>query len=61
MNHVLLLFLQSWGADFSEDYPKLNAWYQNASEKLKGFAENQDGAKTLAESLSKILDEPLWK
>lgn len=48
-----------WGVSFTE-LPRLNDWY-NRCKAFPGFTENQEGAQLLADKLSKLLDEPLWK
>jgi glutathione S-transferase len=52
--------IKCWGANFTE-YPRLNYWYERCRP-LPGFTENHEGARKLAEKMSKLLDpEPLWK
>ncbi|XP_070509740.1 glutathione S-transferase 1-1-like [Chironomus tepperi] len=51
--------IKCWGADF-KNYPRLNKWYERCKT-LKGFQENHDGAKKLADKMAKMIDEPLWK
>lgn len=50
--------LKAFGADLSE-HPKLNVWYEKCK-KLPGGAENEEGAKLLAEKVRNHLNEPLW-
>lgn len=48
-----------WGVSFVE-FPRLTDWY-NRCKAFPGFPENQEGAQALADKLTKLLDEPLWK
>lgn len=52
------IYFKFFGAKLS-DYPKLNAWYERCRT-VPGFSENEQGAKMLADKLTKALDEPLW-
>lgn len=43
-----------------KEFPKLNAWFEKCKS-LPGFAENHEGSQVLADKLTKLLEEPLWK
>lgn len=43
-----------------KEFPKLNVWFEKCRN-LPGFSENQEGSQGLADKLSKLLEEPLWK
>uniref|UniRef100_F4MI67 glutathione transferase n=1 Tax=Chironomus riparius TaxID=315576 RepID=F4MI67_9DIPT len=51
--------IKCWGVNFKE-FPKLNGWFEKCKN-LPGFSENHEGSQALAEKLSKLLEEPLWK
>lgn len=59
MKLIILLFLQCCGVNL-KDYPKLFTWYEQCKS-LPGFTENHEGSQMLAEKLTKLLEEPLWK
>lgn len=43
-----------------KEFPKLNAWFEKCKA-LPGFGENHEGSQLLADKLTKLLEEPLWK
>ncbi|KAG5676003.1 hypothetical protein PVAND_005858 [Polypedilum vanderplanki] len=51
--------IKCWGVNLKE-FPKLNDWFDRCKS-LPGFAENNEGSQILAEKLTKLLEEPLWK
>jgi glutathione S-transferase len=51
--------VRCWGVDLRQ-FKRLNVWYEQCRS-LPGFDENHEGSQMLAEKLTKLLEEPLWK